>query len=759
MILLFVTDEMSYDSFHVDNEQIHLVGVERKFGGDFRESTITQFPLGRTSFEEVAGITSYVTITPPNPARISLDGIDFRTGYTAIASSPDFFSLFSFPLASGSPDDVLKNPGTVVISDEIARQFFPNEDPIGKTLTIDRYGVEEYIVTGVTDKPRKNTYLDFDVVFSIQGLSSTKSNVDSWGSSMYNTFVKIDDGGSVADQETITNQVIDTYLGETWAPNVNYFFVPITDLYLSDLVTAEGFKGNYTYIFIFSSIALLILVLANINYINLSTAKGMQRAREIGVRKVLGANKMQLVKQFLGESLILSFLSLGLALILSELILPGFNHFFDKSLTLNIFENFNFLVLLLLITIIVGALTGLYPAMFLSSFNTSAVLKGNSVNKIGGVSLRKVLVVFQFGISSLLIVCTLVVLGQMNFLMTKDLGFNKENALFIAVDEVNDKDAFIGEIQNHQAVQATSYSNGIPGRFYFSTSNKFNPLMPDEEISAHVISTDEAFAQTMELEILAGRYFEEARSDDHQDAIVINQAMQRSMGWVDANEAVGQTLSNDSRIIGVIKDFNFQSLRTAITPVIISSIQKQNDTFSGGEVLVVRYDENQLSDLLPYLHDVWETTGATAALDYGFLDDQMDRLYETDKKLGTVFTFFALIGILVSCMGLLGLTFFSAELRTKEIGIRKVLGASVANIVTLFSFDFLKLVLIGFVIAIPFSWYAMNTWLNSFAYRIEIGIGVFLMTGLTAFLISTIATSWQSIKAATADPVDSLKNE
>ncbi len=759
MILLFVTDEMSYDSFHNDKEQIYLVGLERQFGGDFSKSTITQFPLGRTTVEDVSGASAYVTMTPPNPARISLDGIDFRSGFTAIASTPDFFSLFNFPLASGNPEDLLENPGTVVITEEVAAQFFPNENPIGKTLTIDRYGVEEYTVTGVAEKPKKNSYLDFDVVFSIQGLSSTKGNYASWGISMYNTFIKLDDGGSLANQELIANKAIDTHMGEFHAPRVNFFFVPITELYLSDLVAAEGFKGNYTYIYIFSSIALLILILANINYINLSTAKGMQRAREIGVRKVLGANKFQLIKQFLGESLLLSFFSLGLALILSELMLPGFNHFFDKSLSLNLIESYDFLFLLVAITIGVGILTGLYPAIFLSGFNTSSVLKGNSVNKVGGVSLRKVLVVFQFGISSVLIVCTLVVLNQMDFLLTKDLGFNKDNALYIPLDAIDDKQAFIDEVENHQAVQATSYSNGIPGRFYFSISDKYDPKRPDEEISAHILATDDAFARTMEIELIAGRYFEEDRADDHKDAVVINQAMQRSMGWVDPNEAIGETLAGESRVIGVVEDFHFQSLRTNITPVIITSILTPSSSFSGGEVLVVRYDENQLSGLLSYLQDTWESTGSSIALDYGFLDDQMDRLYETDKKLGTVFTFFALIGILVSCMGLLGLSFFSAELRTKEIGIRKVLGASVANIITLFSYDFLKLVLVGFIIGIPFSWYAMNSWLNSFSYRTEVGIGVFLVTGFVAFLIAAITTSWQSVKAATADPVDSLKNE
>lgn len=759
LILLFVSDEMNYDKFHKDKEHIYFVGIERKFGGEFKKSRITQYPVGRTAIEEIPGASTYVTITPPNPARLSLDGKDFTNGFTAIASSPDFFSLFGFPLESGNATDVLKKPGTVVISKKVAELFFPNENPIGKTLSIDRYGVAEYTITGVTESFRKNTYLDFDVVFSIQGLSSTIRNFDSWGASMYNNFVRLEGESTIEYKQVIANEVFDKHLGEARAPNTNYFLIPISELYLSDLVATDGFKGSYTYIYIFSSIALLILLLANINYINLSTVKGIQRAKEVGVRKVLGAKKTQLMKQFIGESLTLTILSLFLALILCELILPGFNQFFDKSLNLNWVENSRFLILLFMITIGIGILTGLYPAIFLSGFKTSTVLKGWTSNKLGGIRLRKILVIFQFSISSVLMVCTIVVLNQMDFLLKKDLGFDKENALYLSLDKVSDISALASEVQNHPAVLSTSHTNGIPGRFYFSTSNEFDPKRPDVQMSAHVISTDEEFVNTMRLEIVAGRYFEENRSDDLNNSIVINEAMQRRMGWVNAAEAIGQILSDESQVIGVVKDFHFQTLRADITPVIIGSIHTPSSTFSGGEILVIRYNENQLDVLLPYLQSVWEKTSYEAPFDYGFLGDQMDQLYETDKKLGTVFSFFAGIGILISCMGLLGLTSFSAELRTKEIGIRKVLGANISSIVGLLSYDFLRLVLMGFVIAIPVSWYIMSKWLSDFAYHIEIGIWVFIIAGIAAFLISTITTSWQSVKAATADPVKSLKNE
>lgn len=759
LILLFVSDEMSYDTFHEDHEQIYFIGVERRFGGDFKKSRITQYPLGRTAVDEVTGIEKYVTITPPNPARVSLDGKDFLSGYGSIASSPDFFTLFDFPLQVGNPNVALQDPGTVVITKKVAEQYFPNENPIGKTLFIDRYGIAEYTITGIAENSKKNSYLDFDLVFSIQGLSSTKSNLNSWGSSMYNTFAKLQNGVDWNQIELVANEAFDTHIGEARAPNTNYFFVPISELYLSDLVTPTGFKGNYVYIYIFTSIALFILVLANINYMNLSTARGMQRGREVGVRKVLGASKQQLLKQFLGESVILSLFSLIVAFTIATLVLPGFNQFFDKSLSLNLNENYWFILALISVTIGLGVLSGFYPAIFLSGFKTSEVLKGRLSNTIGGVSLRKLLVVFQFSISTILIVGTIVVLTQLDYLLNKDLGFEKKQALYIPFDSISNKSAFIDKVESHQTVVSISHTNGIPGRFYFSTSGEFDSQRPDEQFAAHVIATDEKFHEALGLQLLAGRYFEEGRSGDQKDAIVINEAMQKRMNWLSADEAIGQKLSTGDEVIGVVNDFHFRTLRTEITPVIINSIHTPSSTFSGGEILLVRFQPGQIQTLIPYLQNAWNEIVSGSPLEYGFLDEQMDKLYETDKKLGAVFSFFAGIGILISCMGLLGLTAFSAELRTKEIGIRKVLGATVTSIVSLLSTDFLRLVAIGFTIAIPFSWFIMNKWLSDFAYRIDIGIGVFLLAASAAFLVSGLTTSWQSIKAATKNPIKSLKNE
>lgn len=759
LISLFVTDETSFDTFHKDNDQIYFVGVERTSAQRTYESIITPYPTGRVALENVQAVEMYVTITPANSGRLSLDGENFTDEDKIIAASDDFFSMFNFPLISGNPETVLNKPNTVVITEKIAQKYFGDENPIGKPLTIYRYGIHDYTIVGVAENSPDNSYLDFDVVFSIKGLPSTISNMDSWGANMYNTFVKLQKGVQWNQIEKSANTTFDTFLGENRAESTDFFLQPISELYLSEFVTPSGFKGNYTYIYIFSSIAFIILILAGINYMNLSTARGMQRGREVGVRKVLGANKIQLVKQFLGESVLLSMFSLILALFLTELILPKFNLFFDKSLSINLIENFQFLIGLLLGTLVLGILSGLYPSLLLSGFQSSDILKGQSSKKIGGVNPRKALVVFQFSISTVLIVGTIVVLSQLDYLINKDLGFKEEHALYIPLYSSDNKDAFLEEIKKSSNVISASFANGVPGRFYFSTGQKFNPRKPDEEFFAHVIATDENYPEALGIELIAGRYFEKERSNYLINTIVINESMQKKMDWVSAEDALGESLASGETVIGVVKDFNFQSLRSEVSPVIINSINTPNSSFSGGELVLVRYQADALDNLIPHIRTSWDKVVSGSSIEINYLDQQMDTLYETDKKLGTVFSFFAGIGILISCMGLLGLTAFSAELRTKEIGIRKVLGATVSNIISLLSIDFIRLVLIGFALAIPISWYIMSKWLNDFAYKIDIGVGVFAIAASLVLVITIIITSWQSIKASLMNPVNSLKSE
>lgn len=759
LISLFVTDEMSFDTFHTNSEQIHLLGREYSFGGQSRKSISTPFPMAETALQEIPEVEMSVVITPPNPGEVKGSGDLFTYEDNIIAASPEFFSLFNFPLIEGDPKTALQKPLTAVITREIADKYFPNENPIGKSLTITRYEKAEYIVSGIAENIKENSYLDFDIVFSISGLSSTKGNMNSWGASMYNTFVKLRENATWTDIDQTVNNAFDTHIGERNAARTSFFSVPISKLYLSELVKTNGFKGNYMYIYIFSAIALFVLILASINYMNLSTARGMQRGMEVGIRKVLGANKRQLVQQFLGEAIIFSLIALLFALLLTETSLPAFNDFFDKELTLNIFENPFFILTIVSLAIGLGIVSGFYPALFLSRFKPAGILKGNRSSEIGGISLRKLLVVFQFGITTMLVVGTLVVLNQLNYLMDKDLGFDKEQTLFIPFDDASKIDLFKQTVEKHQAVVSTSSANGVPGRFYFSSSDTFDPERPDLEIAAHVIATDDDYEKVLGLELLAGTYFDDQKTSELQDAIVINEAMQKKMNWVEPGDAIGKVLSGGEQVIGVVGDFHFRSLRTQISPVVINSIHAGDGSFSGGDLLLIRFRAEQTRELVDFLQTSWKSVVTVSPMTYTFLDESMDELYETDKKLGEIFSLFAGVCIFIACMGLFGLTAFSAERKTKEIGIRKVLGASVLNIVSLLSIDFIKLVAIGFIIAAPISWYVMNRWLTEFAYRINIGFEIFLFAGVIALTIAFFTTSWQSVKAANSNPVDSLKSD
>lgn len=759
LISLFVTDEMSFDTFHADSEQIHLLGVERSFGGQFRQSMISPFPLASAAVEEIPEVEMAVTITPPNAGKIKSNGELFTTEDRIIAASKGFFTLFNFPLLEGDPITALEKPNTVVISKRVADKYFPNESPIGKTLTINRYETLEYTVTGIAENITKNTYLEFDAVFSITGLKSTKGNMNSWGASMYNTFVKLQNGATKEDIYQTVNDAFDVHIGEARAAKTNYFFVPIPQLYLSELQTSTGFKGSYMYIYIFSAVALFVLLLASINYMNLSTARGLQRGMEVGVRKVLGANKSQLIQQFLGEAVMFSLIALVFAFIMAEISLPAFNEFFEKELVLNFFDRSFFIISIIFLGIGLGILSGFYPAIFLSRFKPAGILKGGSASEIGGVSLRKILVVFQFGVSTVLVIGTLVVLSQLNYLLDKDLGFNKEQTMFIPFNDASKISLFKETVEKHQAVVSTSAANGVPGKFYFSSSDNFDSERPDEQIATHVIATDDNYQDVLGLRLLAGSYFDDEKVSELENSIVINEAMQKRMNWLTPEDAIGQEFANGDLIIGVVNDFHFRTLRTEISPVVINSIHAQDGSFSGTDMLVVRFNAEQTRELIDFMQSSWKATVSDNPITYTFLDETMDQLYETDKKLGEAFSLFAGIGIFIACMGLFGLTAFSAERKTKEIGIRKVLGATVLNIVSLLSIDFIKLVAIGFVIAAPISWFVMNTWLTEFAYRIDIGIEIFLLAGAIALTIALFTTSWQSVKAANSNPVDSLKTE
>ena len=758
LILLFVTDELSFDQFHTDHERIHTVARESVFNGEKQVSLSNFFPTGPAMVEEIPEVESYVNITFPYEGSVSADDLIFSLEDKTIATTSAFFTFFSFPLVAGNPDQVLSREGTAVITEELASRLFPNESAVGKMITIDRFGKHDYEITGIAQNPPQNSYVTFDVVFSIEGLSHYKSNRDSWGASMYNTFVKLQEGVTWDQIQPKANDIIVTNRGE-WATKSNekMISIPISELYLSDYVNVEGFRGNYTYIYLFLAIGLFIILLAGINYVNLSTAKGMQRAKEVGIRKVLGADRSQLFKQFIGESVLTAMASYVFALFLVELAMPAFNMFFDKQIEFSITSYGLFFGLLFLISVVVGLLSGAYPAFFLSRFNTSGILK-NTFKHTGSLMTRKTLIVFQFFVTCVLLTGAMVIFNQLNYIQNKDLGFDKEQVLYIpfSQDNLERMDLFKQTVEQHQASIAVSSATGIPGRFWFSSTMT---LESGKEIRTHVIQADENYHDVLGIELIAGRFVNSELASDIESGVVINQTLAKELGFVSAQEAIGKELPNGSIVRGVMKDFHFMSLKEQITPVLIGAISDEQGTFSGGELLAVRFETQSLTELMPYISSEWKSMVSDEPVTVQFLDQELRKYYETETKLVAGFSFFTGVCILIACLGLFGLAAFSSQLRVKEIGIRKVLGASVAGILALVSKDYLKLVTLGFLMSIPVAIYFANSWLNSFAYTIDIGPQLFATVGLIAIVVAICTIGWQSINAATANPVESIKND
>ncbi len=756
LILLFVTDELSYDQFHPDHEQIYSVAETSVYGGEEHTSLSNFFPAGPAMVAEIPEVESFVNTTYPGDGDVSKDGLEFSREDKLIAATSEFFTFFNFPLLQGNAEQVLGSPGKAVITEELANRLYPEESAVGKTIIIDKYGKHEYQITGVAQNPPQNSYLTFDAIFSMEGLSHYTSNRNSWSSSMYNTFVKLNEAASWKDIESKVDDIVKTHRGEQ--ADESFVPIPIAELYLSDVVNVDGFKGNYTYIYLFLAIGIFIILLASINYMNLATARGMQRAKEIGVRKVMGADKKQLIQQFLGESVLTTLASFVFAFFLVELATPAFNMFFDKQIDFSPASYGLFVGSLFLLSIFVGLVSGAYPALFLSRFQPSGILK-NNFKFSGSLITRKTLIVFQFFISSVLLIGTLVIFNQLKYMQNKDLGFDKEQVMYIpfaSKDLVGKMEVFKQSVESHQAAIAVSSATGIPGRFWFSRTLT---LESGREISAHFIEADQNYPDVLGFELLAGRFVNPELASDVKSGVVINQRLVKELGFVSPDDVIGKQLPNGKYITGVINDFHFQSLKEQISPVIIEAFSNKPGTFGGGDLLAVRFQNESLRELMSYLSAEWKNQVSDEPITVQFLDQELRKYYETESKLAGGFSFFAGVCIIIACLGLFGLAAFTSQLRIKEIGIRKVLGATVASIVALISKDFVKLVGIGFLLAVPVAFYAMSSWLNEFAYTINLGPNLFIFAGLIAVIIALVTVGWQSIKAAMANPVESLRSE
>jgi putative ABC transport system permease protein len=694
-----------------------------------------------------------------------------------IFADASIFQVFTLPLKRGDPQTALAGPRMIVLSETSARKYFGGTDPIGRSLRLDNR--EDYQVSGVFRDIPPNSHFRFDLIASLESIADSRP--PRWDNSNFFTYLLLRPGSDPAALQAkfpdFTRKFMGPWVKEATGRSIDelfasgarveYFLQPLPDIHLhSRLRTEIEANGNIGLVYIFSAIALLILLIAASNFINLSTARSAGRSREVGLRKVLGAERRQLVRQFLTDSLLVSGLAVILAILLTAFALPWFNRLTGKAVLLSGTGIGFMAAAAALMTLLVGMLAGIHPAWRLAATRPIEVLKGKLATGVNGGRQRSVLVVFQFAISMVLIIATLVVFRQLQFIRSKNLGFNKDQVLVLQNAYLLGKQAtvFKNEMLKHPAVVSGSVSGFIP---LPPSSSNAKSIFPkgNEIISSHTVlaqnwSVDADYIKTMGMRIVAGRDFAKDAPADNS-TVIINQAAASRFGW---QEPLGREISfpqsdngnpktfSDRTVIGVVEDFHFESLRSPIGPLVMFLGE-------GGSRISFRIQARKTIPVLAELKRQWQRFAPGQPFEYAFMDERFAELYRSEQQLGKIFSVFAGLAIFIACLGLLALASFMAERRTKEIGIRKVLGATVSEITLLLEFEFVKWVAIATLIAWPMAYYAMQRWLQGFAYRTGIGIGLFLLSSLSVLLIAVLTVSFQTVRAARANPVDSLKYE
>ncbi len=762
MLALWVKHELSYDRFHINADHIYRVSMDMSFGGQSAKHAISPtalLPALQKNFPEVkAGVRIY---NPAfyNPFIVKKDDNFFQEDQFYYADST-FFDALTFPLVKGNPKTALTKPRSVVLTQSSAKKYFGSEDPIGQTLLIN--GQSEYTVTGMTQDPPENSYLNFDFIGSFSSLRQSSEEV--WWSANYITFVTIDSKANLKTLEDKTNELVKAALaGQLPGPDdyVKYTWLNIKDIHLrSEAQTEMEPVGNIQYVYLFSGIALLIIIIACINYVNLATARASFRAKEVGVRKVVGASKHQLMAQFIGESVVITLCALVLSFLLAQLLLPLFSSMTGKFFDHNDLTEPSFLAGALLVAILVALSSGAYPALAITSFKPVNILKGNFKSSSRGIWLRKSLVVFQFSVTLILSIGTLAITKQLSFIQNKRLGYDKENTIVIPLDRKTQevylalKTEFIRSGQVVTMGRATESPVEIRGGYSIKVQESNDPA-----VSVVALSADEDFIPSLGIEMVAGRDFNESDlrkfETDTLYAFMLNESSLKSL-FLNKEDAIGKRVELNGRkgeVVGVFKDFHFASLHMPIGPLVIFS---GSDEFN---FAIAKLSAGPINEKLERLKAISNELAPHRPFTYEFLDQQFDALYQSEQRMGKLFGVFATLAIVIACLGLLGLVSFSASQKTKEIGIRKVLGATVGSIIMLITNEYTKLIALAILVAVPTSMYCVNMLLDNFAYKTTLGPGSVVLTIVGCLLIAFVTASYQAIKAASVNPSETLRSE
>ncbi|UCC41020.1 MAG: ABC transporter permease [Candidatus Aminicenantes bacterium] len=750
LILLWVQDELSFDRFHENAADIYRVIQDINFTDHSTTWAITQGPLAPSLKKDFPEIINATRITWRG-SRLTYGekSFDERVGM----ADGSIFEMFTFPLVKGDATTALSDPRSIVLTEETAEKYFGTEDPLGKTIKAD--GRYDFLVTGVMKNVPRNSHLQFDFLIPFIFGRELNYTVDNWRNSGFRTYVQLQQG--IPYQEVVDK--ISGYLFKkpTIEKDARLNLQPLTRIHLHSNYEFDSSHGDITFVAIFSVIAFFILLIACINFMNLTTARSGNRAKEVGMRKVVGAYKTDLVRQFFGETILLAFIALLLALILVWLLLPVFNNLSAKELSLDIQGNPLILLGLVSIAMLTGIISGTYPALFLSAFRPVKVLKGALQSGSKGSVFRRILVVFQFSLTILLIISTTVVYTQLNYMRNRKLGYDKEYMIYMGMrgDMRFKFEAVKNELLQNPSILAVTASSNVP-TYGYSFSNslwRWDGQNPDEETLMRAVFVDYDYFKTFAIEIVEGRSYSKEFPTDAKEAIIVNEAAVKAMGM---ESPIGKRLSLNRRnfkIVGVVKNYHFRSLRQEIDPLILMFHPPACRS------LFARLKSDNIPQTIGYIEGIWKTFAPGYPFRYRFLDEALDNLYRAEKRVGTIFRYFSFLAIVISCLGLFGLASFMAERRTKEIGIRKVLGASVSGIVVLLSKEFTKWVLVANLIAWPVAYYAMNKWLQGYAYRTNMQLWIFIMAAMLALLIAVFTVSYQAIKASLANPVEALRYE
>jgi len=755
LILTWVQDEYSYDRFHQNSSRIFRVNSEIQAGGEVSYTAGSPAPVGKALVEEYPEILNSVRVQAGwERWYFHYEDVDFIKNKLA-AVDASFFEIFSFPFLKGDPETALREPHSMVLTESLAKKCFGDEDPMGKIIQKD--DDVDMIVTGVIADIPRNSHIQFDYAFPAENMRQWReSKLDSWNYLQFATYIQVKENVNLAE---LNKKITDIAQRYSKGSRVKVTLQPLTDIHLNSShmnfwMTPYPNPGNLTFVVIFTLVAICVLLIACINFMNLATARYGTRAKEVGMRKVVGARRKDLIKQFMGESCVLAVLSLIIAILLVLLFLPAFNQLAGKEMSLDLTGSIFLWIGLLGIALFTGLISGSYPALFLSSFSPTHVFR--IVTYLGahrGGRLRKLLVVVQFVFTIALIICTTVIYSQLQFIQTKDLGYDTRNLISFAA-----YGKFRGEfetvrselLQNPRILNACSAFPPSGGVGQPTIQVDWEGKDPSQEVRFYSDYGDYDFLDTFGLQMVAGRFYSRDFPTD-TDNFVVNETAVKTMGY---ENPIGESLTFKGKkgsIIGVVKDYHGRSLHEPIRSLVIES--------GGGFFVCVKYQPGTVAETIAFLEKKWNQYVPGEPFQYGFVDESIENFYTNERRISKIFRNFTILAVFIACLGLFGLASFMAERRTKEIGIRKVMGARIWGIILMLSKEFVKWVLMANLIAWPIAYLLSKRWLQGFAYRINLGLDIFVFSAVLALFIAVLTVSYQAIRAATADPVQSLRYE